>query len=99
MRQDPKDPSVVAVQSSSHVRLFETSWIATHQASLSFTVSWSLLRFMSTESVMLSISVSGSSSSVSTTSLLSGFCSFSLAVLYTETTVMLPFRGSLSRLG
>ena len=53
MRQDPKDPSVVAVQSSSHVRLFETSWIATHQASLSFTVSQILLKFMPIESVML----------------------------------------------
>ena len=28
-----------------------TPWTAAHQASLSFTVSWSLLRFMSTESV------------------------------------------------
>ena len=53
MRQDPKDPSVVAVQSSSHVWLFETSWIATHQVSLSFTVSQILLKFMSIESVML----------------------------------------------
>ena len=31
-----------------------TPWTASHQASLSFTVSWSLLRFMSIESVMLS---------------------------------------------
>ena len=29
-----------------------TPWTATHQASLSFTISWSLLRLMSTESVM-----------------------------------------------
>ena len=29
-----------------------TSWISAHQASLSFIVSWSLLRFMSIESVM-----------------------------------------------
>ena len=31
-----------------------TPWTAAHQASLSFTISWSLLKFMSIESVMLS---------------------------------------------
>ena len=31
-----------------------TPWMAAHQASLSFTVSWSLLKFTSIESVMLS---------------------------------------------
>ena len=31
---------------------FATPWTATHQASLSFTVSWSLLKLMSIESVM-----------------------------------------------
>ena len=44
----------VVVQSLSHVWLFATPWTATHQASLSFTISQSLLRFMSIESVMLS---------------------------------------------
>ena len=34
------------------VRLFVTPWTAAGQASLSFTVSWSLLKFMSIESVM-----------------------------------------------
>ena len=34
--------------------LFATPWTAARQASLSFTVSWSLLTFMSTESMMLS---------------------------------------------
>ena len=34
---------VLVVQSLSHVQLFVTSWTAAHQASLSFTVSWSLL--------------------------------------------------------
>ena len=34
------------------VWLFETPWAAAHQASLSFTVSWSLLRLMSIESMM-----------------------------------------------
>ena len=38
----------------SHVRLFETSWTAAHQASLSITNSRSLLKLMSTESVMSS---------------------------------------------
>ena len=42
------------VQSCSHVCLFESPWSATGQASLSFSVPRSLLRFMSTESVMLS---------------------------------------------
>ena len=37
----------------SHVQLFETPWTAAHQASLSFTISWSLLKLMSIESVML----------------------------------------------
>ena len=38
--------------SSSHLWLFATTWTAARQASLPFTISWSLLR--STESVMLS---------------------------------------------
>ena len=37
------------VQSLSHVQLFATPWTAAHQASLSFTNSWSLLKFMSIE--------------------------------------------------
>ena len=45
---------VVVVQSLGSVRLFSTPWTAACQASLSFTVSWSLLKFMSLESVMLS---------------------------------------------
>ena len=36
----------------SHVQLFETSWTAARQASLSFAISWSLLILMSIESVM-----------------------------------------------
>ena len=45
---------VVVVQSLGHGRLFETSWTATSQASLSFTISWSLLKLMSIELMMLS---------------------------------------------
>ena len=41
-----------SVQSLSHVQLFETSWNAAHQASLSITNSWSLLKLMSIKSVM-----------------------------------------------
>ena len=41
-----------SVQSLSRVQLFETPWTATHQSSLSITNSWSLLKLMSTESVM-----------------------------------------------
>ena len=40
------------VQLLSGVPLFATPWTAARQAPLSSTVSWSLLRFMSTESVM-----------------------------------------------
>ena len=43
----------VGAQLQSCVRLFVTSWIAALQASLSFTISWSLLKFMSTELAML----------------------------------------------
>ena len=43
---------VVVVQSLSHVRLFSTPWTAERQASLSFTISWCLLKLMSIESVM-----------------------------------------------
>ena len=41
-----------SVQLLSDVQLFVTPWTATCQASLSITNSWSLLRFMSVESVM-----------------------------------------------
>ena len=37
------------VQSLSHAWLFVTPWTAVNQASPSFTISWSLLRFMSTQ--------------------------------------------------
>ena len=42
------------VQSLNDVQLFETPWTAARQAPLSFTISWSLHRSMSFESVMLS---------------------------------------------
>ena len=42
------------VQSLSCVQLFVTPWTVAHQASLSFTISWSLLKLMPIESVMLS---------------------------------------------
>ena len=44
---------IVAVQSLSHVWLFATPWTAAFQTFLSFTVSWSLIKLMSIESVML----------------------------------------------
>ena len=46
--------SVVAVQSLSRVRLFMTPCTIACHASLSFTISWSLLKFKSIESVMSS---------------------------------------------
>ena len=42
----------VIVQSLSHVWLFAAPWAAAWQASLSFTISWSLLKLMSFESMM-----------------------------------------------
>ena len=44
----------VAVQSLSHAQLLETPWTAARQASLSYTISWSLLKLLSIESVMSS---------------------------------------------
>ena len=46
----------LSVQSLSHVQLFATSWTAACQASLSFTNSQSLLKLMSTASVIWTIS-------------------------------------------
>ena len=45
---------VTAVQSLSHVQFFVTPWPAARQAPLSFTISQSLLKLKSIESVMLS---------------------------------------------
>ena len=42
------------VRSLSHVQLFVTPWTAAHQASLSFTISQSLLKFIFIELMMLS---------------------------------------------
>ena len=41
-----------SVQSLSRIRLFATPWTAAHQATLSITNSWSLLKLLSIESVM-----------------------------------------------
>ena len=48
----PTNNVVVVVQSLSCIQLFAAPWIAAHQASLSFTISWSLLKLMSIELVM-----------------------------------------------
>ena len=45
-------PFFSSVQSLSWVPLFATPWTAVRQASLSITISWSLLKLMSIESVM-----------------------------------------------
>ena len=45
-------PAVVVVQSPSRIQLFVTPWTATHQASLSLTISWNLPKVLSTELVM-----------------------------------------------
>ena len=46
--------SLIIVQSLSQVQLFVTPWTAAHQASLSFTISEILFKFLSFESVVLS---------------------------------------------
>ena len=43
---------VIVVQLPSHVQLFATPWTAACQASLSLTISWSLPKFMSIESMV-----------------------------------------------
>ena len=50
--QSPNDWTSSSVQSLSRVQLFATPWTAAHEASLSITNSWSLLKFMSIKSVM-----------------------------------------------
>ena len=49
---DTPVPALSSVQPLSQVQLFVTPWTAAHQASLSFTISWSLLKLTSIESVM-----------------------------------------------
>ena len=51
---DHKIAFIIVVQSLSRVQLFVTWWTAARQASLSFTISRSLLKLMSIESVILS---------------------------------------------
>ena len=56
-KEEIKNPRVSrrkfsSVQSLSRVRLFATPWIAAHQASVSITSSWSLLKLMPIGSVM-----------------------------------------------
>ena len=46
--------AAVVLQALSHGQLFGIPWTIAHQATLSSTISWSVLRFMSTESLMLS---------------------------------------------
>ena len=52
--KDKEEPDMQrsVVQSFSCVPLFVTPWTAAYQASLSFTMSWSLFKFMSIELVM-----------------------------------------------
>ena len=52
--QDSSFFFLVVVQSLSHIRLFATPWTTAQQAPLSFTISWSWLKLMTVESVILS---------------------------------------------
>ena len=45
---------IVTVQSLRHVQLFVIPWTAARQASLSFTISWNVIKFTSIELAMLS---------------------------------------------
>ena len=53
-RDTGEDGISFVVKLLSHVQLFAPPWTAPHQASMSFTISQSLLKLMSIESVMLS---------------------------------------------
>ena len=48
----PSNLGISSLQSLSRVQLFATPWTVAHQASLSITNSWSLLKLMSIESMM-----------------------------------------------
>ena len=52
MKEQCRHRYTLAVQSPSHVQLFATPWTTAHHASLSLTVSQSLLKLMSVKSVM-----------------------------------------------
>ena len=52
VREFGMDMCTCSVRSLTHVRLFATPWTPAHQASLSITKSWSLLRLMFIELVM-----------------------------------------------
>ena len=54
VRKENKSQNFSSVQSLSRVWLFATPWITVHQASISITNSWTLLKLMPIESVMLS---------------------------------------------
>ena len=54
---------MVVAQSLSRIQLFAAPWTAAPQASLSFIITWSLLKFMSFESVMPSDNIALSSPS------------------------------------
>ena len=56
---------VVLAQSLSHVQLFGTSWTAAQQTPLSSSISWSVLKVMSTEWVIEMKWLDGSTDSVS----------------------------------
>ena len=51
-KKEKKKNTTIVVHSLSRVRLFVSPWTAARQASLSFTISQSLLKLMSIESVM-----------------------------------------------
>ena len=69
---------ILVVQSLSHIHLFATPWTAARQASLSFTISWNLLKFTSFESMMLS-NISSSAGICSNSCPLSQWCCLTIS--------------------
>ena len=54
IQREPSKLQFISVQSLSRVWLFATPWTPASQASMSITISWSLLKLMSIKSVILS---------------------------------------------
>ena len=79
---DQKDMVVVLLQSSGHVWLSETQQTSAHQASLSFTISFIMIKFMSIESLIPSTNLSSAIPFFSCTQSFQVSRSFSVSLLF-----------------
>ena len=75
-------PSIVVIWSLSHVQLFATPWTAAYKASLSSTISQSLLKLISNE---LECDLT-----ISPLAILFSFCLQSFSAFYIEYLIVLP---------